>query len=118
MTDNKLMGVDEVAETIGVSRSYAYQVIRKLNKELQEPGHYVVPGKVNKAFLVEKFFGIPESKQARSRRIKCRYTKIQSSAPGSSNAPIATIRASEFARPSAGSRPADKLKNGNGSSLR
>lgn len=35
MTDNKLMGVDEVAETIGVSRSYAYQVIRKFNKEFR-----------------------------------------------------------------------------------
>lgn len=60
MTDNKLLGVDEVAETIGVSRSYAYRAIRKLNDELQESGHYVVPGKVNKAFLIEKFFGIPE----------------------------------------------------------
>ena len=47
MTGNKLLGVDEVAET-------------KLNNELQESGHYVVPGKVNKAFLIEKFFGIPE----------------------------------------------------------
>lgn len=60
MTGNKLLGVDEVAETIGVSRSYAYRVIRKLNNELQESGHYVVPGKVNKALLIEKFFGIPE----------------------------------------------------------
>lgn len=60
MTGNKLLGVDEVAKTIGVSRSYAYRVIRKLNNELQESGHYVVPGKVNEAFLVEKFFGIPE----------------------------------------------------------
>lgn len=60
MTENKLLGVDEVAETIGVSRSYAYRVIRKLNEELQESGHYVVPGKVNRAYLIEKFFGLPE----------------------------------------------------------
>lgn len=37
MTDNKLLGVDEVAEIIGVSRSYAYRVIRKLNNELRSP---------------------------------------------------------------------------------
>ena len=60
MTDNKLLSVDEIAKTIGISRSYAYRVIRKLNNELQESGHYVVPGKVNKAFLIEKFFGVPE----------------------------------------------------------
>ena len=34
MTDSKLLNVDEVAEVIGVSRSYAYRVIRKLNEEL------------------------------------------------------------------------------------
>lgn len=60
MAENKLLGVDEVAETIGVSRSYAYRVIRKLNDELQETGHYVVPGKVNGAYLIEKYFGLPE----------------------------------------------------------
>lgn len=56
----QLLGVDEVAETFGVSRSYAYRVIRKLNNERQESGHYVVPGKANQAFHFEKLFGIPE----------------------------------------------------------
>ena len=59
MTENKLLGVDEVAAFIGVSRSYAYHIIRKLNTELTQTGHYVVPGKVNKAFLEEKYFGVP-----------------------------------------------------------
>ena len=43
MTDSKLPNVDEVAELIGISRSYAYRVIRKLNEELTASGHYVVP---------------------------------------------------------------------------
>ena len=51
MTDSKLLNVDEVAEVIGVSRSYAYRVIRKLNEELTASGHYVVPGRVNRAYL-------------------------------------------------------------------
>ena len=59
MTENKLLGVDEVAEFIGVSKSYAYRIIRKLNAELTQTGHYVVPGKVNKAFLEQKYFGVP-----------------------------------------------------------
>ena len=61
MAEYKLLGVDEVAEFIGVSRSYAYRIIRKLNTELMETGHYVVPGKVNKAFLEEKYFGVPSA---------------------------------------------------------
>lgn len=50
---------DEVAEVIGVSRSYAYRVIRKLNEELTASGHYVVPGRVNRAYLEQKYFGVP-----------------------------------------------------------
>ncbi len=42
MTDSELLNVDEVAELIGVSRSYAYRVIRKLNEGLTASGHYVV----------------------------------------------------------------------------
>lgn len=60
-TDMKLLGVEEVAELIGVSRSYAYRIIRKLNDELVESGNYIVPGKVNKAYLEQKYFGIPGS---------------------------------------------------------
>lgn len=41
MTDSKLLNVDEVVELIGVSRSYAYRVIRKLNEELTASRHYV-----------------------------------------------------------------------------
>ena len=48
MTDSKLLNVDEVAELIGVLRSYAYRVIRRLNKELTASGHYVVPGRINR----------------------------------------------------------------------
>lgn len=58
--ENKLLGVDEVAKLIGVSRSYAYRVIRRLNAELTEAGRYVVPGKVNKAFLEAKYFDLPD----------------------------------------------------------
>lgn len=59
MTDSKLLNVDEVAEVIGVSRSYAYRVIRKLNEELTASGHYVVSGRVNRAYLEQKYFGVP-----------------------------------------------------------
>ena len=59
MTDSELLNVDEVAELIGVSRSYAYRVIRKLNQGLTAAGHYVVPRRVNRACLEQKHFGVP-----------------------------------------------------------
>lgn len=59
MTDSKLLDVDEAAELIGVSLSYAYRVILKLNEELTASGHYVVPGRVNRACLEQKHFDVP-----------------------------------------------------------
>lgn len=60
-SDNKLLDVNEVAEFIDVSKSYAYRIIRRLNEELKASGHYVVPGKANKAYLAQKYFGVPEA---------------------------------------------------------
>lgn len=49
---------DEVAELLGVSRGYAYKVIRKLNEELKKKGYTVVSGKVSVKYFEEKFYGI------------------------------------------------------------
>ncbi len=38
MSNKMFMRVEDVAEELGVSKSYAYKLIRKLNKELQSPG--------------------------------------------------------------------------------
>lgn len=51
--------MDEAAKLIGVSRSYAYRVIHKLNEELTASKHHVVPGRVNRACLEQKYFGVP-----------------------------------------------------------
>jgi transposase len=46
--------VDEVAKELGVSKSYAYKVVRKLNTELQEMGYLTVSGRVSKKYFLEK----------------------------------------------------------------
>lgn len=38
MASNTFMKVDEVAETLGISKSYAYKIVQKLNAELKEKG--------------------------------------------------------------------------------
>ena len=62
MHEHRLMGAAEVAETLGVSKPYAYKLIRMLNEELESSGCMFIPGKVNKAYLEEKFFKIPDER--------------------------------------------------------
>lgn len=44
----------EVAETLGVSQSKAYSIIRELNAQMKEMGFFVISGRVNRAFFEEK----------------------------------------------------------------
>ncbi|MBR4760582.1 MAG: hypothetical protein IK078_10615 [Lachnospiraceae bacterium] len=58
MTEERLplfVGVDTVKYDLGVSRTKAYDVIRKLNEELkaQNPRAIVVAGKVNRIWYEE-----------------------------------------------------------------
>ena len=48
------LNVNEVAEELGVSESYAYKLIRTLNNELKDMGYLTVPGRVNRNFFMEK----------------------------------------------------------------
>jgi transposase len=52
--DAIMMNVLEVAEAMGVSKAYAYKVIQKLNKELQDKGYITVAGKVNRKYFMKK----------------------------------------------------------------
>ncbi|MEG0962603.1 MAG: ICEBs1 excisionase [Lachnospiraceae bacterium] len=49
---------DDVAELLGVSRGYAYKVIRGLNDELKANGFRVISGKVPTKYFQEKFYGM------------------------------------------------------------
>ncbi len=49
---------EEVAELLGVSRGYAYKIIRGLNGELKEKGFRVISGKVPAKYFQEKFYGM------------------------------------------------------------
>ena len=51
-----MLGVDEVCERLRISRSYAYRIIRRLNSDLKEQGILTIPGKVNSAYLEERYF--------------------------------------------------------------
>ena len=47
MENKNFMTVDEVAQELNVSKSYAYKVVRELNAEMQKLGYLTVTGRVN-----------------------------------------------------------------------
>ena len=48
MANNTFLKVEDVAEILGVSKSYAYKIVRSLNAELKEKGFLVVSGRINR----------------------------------------------------------------------
>ena len=47
----------KLAKELGVSESYAYKLVRKLNKELEETGCIVIAGRIDRKFFHEKLYG-------------------------------------------------------------
>ena len=56
MADKMFLRVEDVAEEMGVSISYAYKLIRKLNKELKATGCITIPGRIHRKFSNEKLY--------------------------------------------------------------
>ena len=55
MSEGNFMRVEDVAKELGVSKSYAYKIVQKLNAELKNKGYLTVSGRVNRKFFMEKF---------------------------------------------------------------
>lgn len=54
MSDKAYLSVDEVAGILGVSVSYAYKLVHKLNDELKEMGYITISGRVNRKYFMER----------------------------------------------------------------
>lgn len=54
--DNKFMRVEEVAEVLEVSTSFAYKVIRQLNDELKAKGYITILGRINREYFYERVY--------------------------------------------------------------
>ena len=52
------MTVDDVSMVLGVSKPFAYQIIRELNGELHKKGFIVISGKIPTKLLEEKYYGL------------------------------------------------------------
>ena len=54
MESTSFMRVDEVAQELGISKSYSYKIVQKLNVELKEKGFMTISGRVNKQYFMER----------------------------------------------------------------
>ena len=54
MNEKSFMRVEEVAETLDVSKSYAYKIVQKLNAELKAKGYITISGRVSRQYFMEK----------------------------------------------------------------
>ena len=53
--ENNFMKVEDVAKELGVSKSYAYKIVQKLNADLRAKGFLTISGRINRKYFLEKF---------------------------------------------------------------
>jgi hypothetical protein len=46
-----------VMEVLEVSESYAYKLIKRLNRELEAMGCQTIPGRVDRKYFYQQFYG-------------------------------------------------------------
>lgn len=57
-TTNKIyLDAQEIAEMLGVSKGFAYKIIRQLNADLKSQGYIIIAGKVPRKYFEEKYYG-------------------------------------------------------------
>ena len=54
MSNHTFMRVEDVADMLGISKSYAYKIVRDLNAELKAKGFITVSGRINRQYFLEK----------------------------------------------------------------
>ena len=54
MENKSFMTVEEVANELGVSKSYAYKLVRQLNDEMEALGYITVRGRVDANYFRKK----------------------------------------------------------------
>ena len=55
MSKELFVRAEEVAGVLGISKPYAYKLVREMNEEL------TIPGRVSRNYFEEKFYGLREN---------------------------------------------------------
>ena len=58
MTQELFVRAEEVASELGISKPYAYKLVREMNEELKQKGCITIPGRVSRRYFEEKIYGL------------------------------------------------------------
>lgn len=61
MSKELFVRAEEVAGALGISKPYAYKLVREKNEELKQKGFLTIPGRVSRRYFEEKFYGLREN---------------------------------------------------------
>lgn len=56
VTEIQFYTVNDVMQMLGVKQTKAYEIIRRMNDELEEMGKLTITGKVNKKYFDKKIY--------------------------------------------------------------
>ena len=63
MANNIFIRADEIAAELGVSKPYAYKLVKKMNTDLEADGFITIPGRVSRKYFLEKIYGTKQPKE-------------------------------------------------------
>ena len=58
LKNNLFVTAGEVAQDLGVSKPFAYKLVRQMNEELEAKGFMTIAGRVSRKYYEEKFYGM------------------------------------------------------------
>lgn len=61
--NSSMMCVEDVAQELECSKSYAYKVVKALNKELDTLGYITIAGRIPRAFWEKKMYGYDQKSE-------------------------------------------------------
>ena len=63
MESKRFLTAPDVKEMLGVSLSYAYKLIRRLNAELEADGLVTIKGRISRKYLMKRMYGLSEDEK-------------------------------------------------------
>ena len=62
MTGKMFVTVNDITSDLGISKPFAYKLIREMNNELRAKGFMTVAGRVSRKYYEEKFYGVSKER--------------------------------------------------------
>ena len=58
LDENLFISAEDMAKVTGMALAYAYNLVKQLNKELEDKGFFTIRGRVSKQYFEERFYGV------------------------------------------------------------